>query len=118
MFCRDRYVFQNSLKLLSEVKSLSNNLGDNELMNDYIFHNYSRTVNYFDDDFEKTAFFMDMMSLSDVNDAFTHRTQNYELQSMQFMPAYAFRKYCAGSRNCKNEYPREVRNMRLEKRKN
>ena len=47
------------LRLLQEVKKLVRNMGDAELMNDYIFHNYSKAVSYFDDDLEKTSAFLD-----------------------------------------------------------
>ncbi len=33
------------------------------------------------------------------------------------MPAYCFRKFCAGNKSNRSEYPREIRNMRFETRK-
>jgi len=39
--------------------------------------------------------------------------------SSQYLPCYAFKKYCAGSRAIgkKSEYPRELRNMFFEQKK-
>lgn len=74
MFFRDRHTYTNNVKLLNEVKELVFSLGDSELLNDYIFHNYSNSVNYFDDDFEKTAFFLDSLSRADLADKFIKRT--------------------------------------------
>lgn len=39
------------------------------------------------------------------------------MMSHQYLPSYCFRKFCAGSRANKNEYPRQIRNFRMEKRK-
>jgi hypothetical protein len=60
---------------------------------------------------------MDTLSRADISDSYIRRTQNYEMSTYQYIPAYTFRKFCAGNRAFKNEYPREIRNMWMEKRK-
>lgn len=37
MFCRDRHIFTNNVKLLKEVKHKVQTVGDSELLNDYLF---------------------------------------------------------------------------------
>ena len=54
-----RNVSYSNTKLLREVKESVFSLGDSELLNDFLYQNYCETVNYFDDDMEKTAFFLD-----------------------------------------------------------
>ena len=87
-------------------------MGDAELMNDYIFHNYSKAVSYFDDDLEKTALFLDQLSLADCVNHYIGRTQNYEMMEQQYLPAYTFKRFCSGYRADKNEFPREIKQMR------
>lgn len=60
-------------KLLHEVKELAFSV-DTELLNDCLYHNYASSVSYFDEDLEKTAFFLDTLSKSDVYDSYTRRT--------------------------------------------
>eukprot|EP00347_Sterkiella_histriomuscorum_P000515 403375550 len=117
LFCKDRHIYTNNVKLLKEVRQKVQVLGDSQLLNDYLFHNYSSSVGYFDDDLEKTAYFLDTMSRAELNQSFIGRTQNYEMLSTQYIPAYTFRKFCAGVRISKNEFPKEVRNFRFERQK-
>lgn len=49
-------------------------MGNTELLNDYIYHNYSQSVGYFDDDLEKTAYFLDTLSRADINDCYVRKT--------------------------------------------
>ncbi len=65
MFNNERNNFNNT-KLISDIKSRLQSVGDTELVNDFLFENYNHSVNYFDDDLEKTAFFMDLMSRQDT----------------------------------------------------
>lgn len=37
--------------------------------------------------------------------------------STQYLPAYTFRKFCAGTKIGRNEFPKEVRNFRFESQK-
>lgn len=84
-------------------------MGDAELMNDYIYHNYSKSVSYFDDDMEKTSLFLDQLSQTDCVDHYIRRTQNYEMMESKYLPAYAFKRFCSGYRSDKNEFPREIK---------
>ncbi|CDW81860.1 chromosome transmission fidelity protein 18 homolog [Stylonychia lemnae] len=118
LFCKDRHTYTNNTKLIKEVKEKVHSVGDPELINDYLYHNYSGCVNYFDDDLEKTAFFLDSLSRADINDRFIRRTQNYEMLAVQYLPAYTFRKFCSGNRANKTEFPREIKNIRQTIQKN
>lgn len=115
MIRKDKY--NTNTRLLHEVKLQVQSLGDSELLNDFIYQNYNSSINYFDDDMEKTAIFLDTLSRSDCTDKYIKRTQNYEMMSTQYLPAYSFRKYCAGIRNGKTEYPKDLRNVRYEKKR-
>lgn len=90
-----------------------------DLLNDYIFHNYTKSIAYFDDNFEKTALYLDLLSRNDVINSYIKRTQNYEMMSSQYLPCYAFKKFCAGQRAlaARSEYPRELRNQYFEQKK-
>lgn len=70
------------VRLIHEVKEMAFSLGDTELLNDCIYHNYNSAVSYFDDDLEKTAFFLDSLSKADNYEKYIRRTQNYELKSV------------------------------------
>jgi hypothetical protein len=95
-------------KMLSQVKSQVQQFGDADLLNDFVFHNYCTSVTYFDDNFEKTALYLDLLSKSDNINTYIKRTQNYEMMSAQYLPSYAFKKFCGGHRAMagRNEYPR------------
>ena len=60
--------------MLSQVKSTVQNFGDDELLNDFIFHNYPKSISYFDDNFEKTALYLDLLSNNDKIDKYIKRT--------------------------------------------
>ena len=45
-----------------------NAFGDSQFLNDALYENYLTMTRYYDDDFEKTAAFMDLMSLDEVNE--------------------------------------------------
>jgi len=105
--------------MLNKVKRQVQNFGDVDLLNDFIFHNYTNSITYFDDDLEKTALYLDFLSKNDNVNSFIKRSQNYELLSSQYLPSYAFKKYCSGQRAVggKNEYPRQIRNFFFEQKK-
>lgn len=109
----------NNAKMLNQVKTKVQQFGDVDLLNDFIFHNYGSSVTYFDDDIEKTALYLDLLSRSDNINRYIHRTQNYEMLSTQYLPCYAFKKFCAGQRALgkRNEYPRELRNIFFEQKR-
>ena len=48
--------------------------GDSQMLNAALFENYLTMTGYYDDDFEKTAAFADLMSLDEVNEAYIGRT--------------------------------------------
>ena len=112
---KERYQSTN-VKLLNEIKSQVMNFGDPDLLNEFVYHNYPTAVSYFDDDMEKTALYLDMLSRNENTSQYIKRTQNYELYSSQYLPLYAFRKYCSGSRalNGRFEYPKDIRSMYYE----
>jgi hypothetical protein len=95
------------------------NFGDPDLLNDFVYQNYNHSVTYFDDDLEKTALYLDMLSRNENTTHYIRKTQNYELYSSQYLPLYTFRKFCSGARalNAFNEYPREIRSMHHEQKK-
>ena len=74
LFCRDRHTYTHNVKLLKEVKQKVQSMGDHEYLNDYLYHNYNGCVSYFDDDLEKTAYFMDTLSRAELTDTFIRRT--------------------------------------------
>lgn len=82
LFSKDKHTYNNNAKLIKEVREKVQSVGDVDLINDYIYHNYTQCVNYFDDDMEKTAYFLDTLSRADLNDNFIRRTQNYEMLSV------------------------------------
>ena len=101
--------------MIKEVYDMVKQHGDAALINDFLYNNYASSTSYFDDDLEKTAYFLDSLSSADVQDKFAYRTQNFEMQSMLFIPAYVFRKYCSGRPIERLEYPRIFRNLHDEK---
>ena len=46
---------------------------------------------YYDDDFEKTAAFIDCLSLDETNEAYIGRTQDYSLRRFSNIPATCFK---------------------------
>lgn len=59
-----RSLTANPVKLINEVKNIVFSHGDTQLINDFLYNNYANSVSYFDDDLEKTAFFLDTLSRS------------------------------------------------------
>ena len=56
---------KTAVKLLSQVKTTVQSFGDPDLLNDFVFHNYPKSIAYFDDDCEKTAEYLDLLSRND-----------------------------------------------------
>lgn len=106
-------------KMLAKVKAKVSAFGDTDLLNDFIFNNYSSSITYFDDDMEKTALYLDTLSSGDTFNQYTRRTQNYELMSASYLPSYAFKRFCSGmmALNAKHEYPRDLRAMYFEQKR-
>jgi hypothetical protein len=48
--------------------------GEPELLNDFMFTNYSNTIAYFDDDLEKTSLYLDILSKNDTINHYIRRT--------------------------------------------
>jgi len=58
------------------VRKLINSIGEStsQTLNDTLFENYNFCAHYFDDDLEKTAFFLDTLSTADVHNTDAHKT--------------------------------------------
>jgi hypothetical protein len=69
-------------------------------------------VNYFDDDLEKTAFFLDTLSRSDIEEKFIRRTQNYEMKSSAYIPSYTFKRLLSGNSSRLIDYPKIFRELK------
>jgi hypothetical protein len=95
---------------LHEVKELAMSI-ESEQLNDCLYQNYN-SVNYFDDDLEKTSFFLDSLSRADIYEHYIMRTQHYEMKSVMYLPAYAFKKYCSGKSNRLIDFPKMFREFR------
>ena len=57
---KNKTLFGN--QLLKDIKRTTGALGDYQLLNNSLFQNYSDVSYYFDDNMEKTAFFLDTIS--------------------------------------------------------
>ena len=57
---KNKTLFGN--ELLKNVKKTTGALGDYQLLNNSLFQNYCNVAYYFDDNMEKTAFFLDTLS--------------------------------------------------------
>lgn len=101
------------------MQSTVQSFGKPDLLNEFVFHNYSQSIAYFDDDLEKTALYLDVVSRNENITSYIKSSQNYELYSAQYLPCYAFKRFCAGTRaiNRKSEFPKELRNMYFEEKK-
>ena len=87
---------KSNLNTLHEVKASIDSLGgDTQLWNDGLFENYLSVSRYYDDKFEKTAFFTDTLSRTYVLTNFIGRTQSFSLSSHLFIPSAAFKLFCA-----------------------
>ena len=113
MLNKDQQQVYGHSKMLAKIRNLVFSFGDSDLLNDFIFTNYSSSITFFDDDMEKTALYLDTLSSGDIFTSYIKRTQNYELMSISYLPCYAFKKFCSGMMaiNARHEYPRELRNM-------
>ena len=56
----------NNSRLLNEIRSKVMSHGDSELINDFVYQNYPNATTYFDDDLEKTAYYLETLSLSNI----------------------------------------------------
>lgn len=84
---------------LKEVKQNCSALGDYQLLNNSLFYNYSHCCSYFDDNMEKTACFVDLLSRCDNMTQFVFKHQAQEMQyEFQWLPSFMFKKYCGGER--------------------
>lgn len=84
--------------------------GDTQLINDSLYENFSNVTTYYDDSFEKTAYFLQCLSTSDIQESFIGRNQEYSLKSFQYLPSAMFKLYCANMRTKKGiEYPKYFR---------
>ena len=60
--------------MLAQIRSKIFAFGDTYLLNDFVFHNYSHSITYFDDDMEKTSLYLDTLSQGDVFNQYINRT--------------------------------------------
>ena len=68
-------------QLINSVRDhVDSSAGDTQQLNDALFCNYSECCQYYDDDFQRTSFFVDCLSLSDTQETFIRRTQNYSMK--------------------------------------
>ena len=59
--------------LSQEIQKLTRSHGDYQLLNDALFENYSNCCNYFDDNMEKSSFFLDLLSRCDLQQRFVYK---------------------------------------------
>ena len=71
---------------------------------------------YYDDEFEKTAAFADLMSLDEVNEAYIGRTQDYSMRGFSYLPSACFkiRSNQEHKFNQNFEYPKTHRGINFE----
>ena len=50
------------------------NFGDPDLLNDFVYQNYNHSITYFDDDLEKTALYLDMLSRNENTTHYIRKT--------------------------------------------
>jgi hypothetical protein len=62
MLNKDQQQGYGHSKMLAKIRNLVFSFGDSDLLNDFIFSNYSGSITYFDDDMEKTALYLDTLS--------------------------------------------------------
>lgn len=70
---KERYSDSNA-KLLNQIKTRTMNFGDPDLLNEFVYHNYSHSVAYFDDDLEKTALYLDTLSRNENTSHYIKRS--------------------------------------------
>lgn len=74
-----KFTTYDNLGLLNRVKLIGSSFGDYRQLNDSLLENFSNCCHYSDDSFEKTAFFMDLLSRCDVMQSFVYKTQSYDM---------------------------------------
>lgn len=66
---------RSSYTVLETVRNMVNSLaGDTQLINDSIYENFSQSCQFYDDNFNKTAYLLQCLSNSDLQETFIGRT--------------------------------------------
>ena len=79
-----------------EAKKVINSLSDEiQSLNDSVLQNYCTSANYFDDNCDKTAFYLDFASMQDTHRRFIAKTQDYSMMTFSSFPSLAFKLACA-----------------------
>ena len=75
---------------------------------------------YYDDDFEKTAAFMDLMSLDEVNENYIGQSQDYSLRRFSYLPSACFRLRSLQTNKIvqKFQYPKIFKDARFDRKRN
>ena len=60
---------------IKEVKENAGALGDYQLLNSSLYHNYASCASFFDDNMEKTSCFLDLLSRCDIMNQFVYKHQ-------------------------------------------
>jgi len=66
MLNKDQQQSYSNTKMLAKIRSLVFDFGSTDLVNDFIFNNYNKSITYFDDDMEKTALYLETLSIGEV----------------------------------------------------
>jgi hypothetical protein len=53
---------------------------EGDILNAGLFQNYCDTTQYYDDCFEKTAMFLDSISLEDTQDTYVRKSKNFSMR--------------------------------------
>lgn len=69
----------DNIGLLRGIKQTCQSFGDYRQLNDSLLENFSNVCHYSDDSFEKTAYFMDLLSRCDIMQSFVYKTQSYDM---------------------------------------
>ena len=90
------------------------------MLNDALYENYLTMTRYYDDDFEKTAAFIDCMSLDETNEAYIGRQQDYSMRSFSYLPAACLKVNSNQEHKFvkKFEYPKTFRSLNFDKKRN
>lgn len=112
-------------QLAQEIRKVTRSLGDYQLLNDALFENYSNCCTYFDDNMERTSFFLDLLSSCDLQQKFVFKNQAQQMAyEFQHLPSVMFKKYCANQQRYINnkpvrvQYPKVFRDIWAETKKN
>lgn len=93
--------------LVNEVKGVVNRLdGEPQLLNNGLYCNYADATQYYDDFFDKTALFLDSLSLAETQEVFVRKTQNYQMREYQYLPSAVFKLLCADYKKRFPGYPK------------